>query len=60
MTWHYFGRREALLARRKTLQVRTFVARRECYRRMGEINQNVGAGTPEVYLDSPPDLSHNR
>jgi putative transposase len=54
----YFGRREAILARRKALQVRTFVARRERYRRMGETNENEGAGTPGVYLSSPPDLSH--
>jgi putative transposase len=54
----YFGRREAILARRKTLQVRTFVARRERYRRMGDSNENEGAGTPEVYPNSPPDLCH--
>lgn len=56
----YYGRREAILARRKALQVRTFVARRERYRRMGEINENVGAGTPEVYPNSPPDLCQLR
>jgi len=54
----YLGRREALLARRKALQVRTFVARRERYRRMGESSENAGAGTPKVYLNSPPDLCH--
>ena len=31
----HFGRRQAILARRKALQVRTFVARRERYRRRG-------------------------
>ena len=31
----YLGRREAILARRKALQVRTFVARRKRYRRRG-------------------------
>jgi putative transposase len=54
----YFGRREALLARRRALQVRTFVARRERYRRMGNGNEKAEAGTPEVCLNSPPDLSH--
>jgi len=54
----YFGRREAILARRKALQVRTLVARRERYRRTGESSENAGAGTPGVYPNSPPDLSH--
>lgn len=54
----YHGRREAILARRKALQVRTFVARRERYRRMGKGNENQGVGTPEVYPNSPPDLCH--
>jgi transposase InsO family protein len=56
----YFGRRETILARRNALQVRTFVARRERYRRAGESSENAGAGTPEVYLNSPPDLCHKR
>jgi putative transposase len=56
----YFGRREAILARRRALQVRTFVARRERYRRMGNGNQNEGAGTREVCLNSPPALSQLR
>jgi hypothetical protein len=42
-----FVRREAILARRKALRVRTVVARPELYRRMGETDENVGAGTPE-------------
>jgi len=54
----YFGRRDAILARRKALQVRTLVARREHYRCMGETAKNAGAGSPEVYLISPPDLCH--
>jgi len=54
-----FGRREALLARRKQLQIRTLVARRECHRkpaRPGMVlgHGNAGAGTPEAYLSSPP------
>jgi hypothetical protein len=52
----YFGRRETILARPKALQVRTLVARRERYRRTGETDENVGAGTPELRLNSPPDL----
>jgi transposase InsO family protein len=56
----YFGRREAILARRKALQVRTLVARRERYRCTGETAKNAGAGSPDVCLISPPDLSHNR
>jgi len=56
----YFGRREGILARRRELQVRTFVARRERYREMTGRAENAGAGTPRVYLNSPPDLCHNR
>jgi len=56
----YFGRREAILARRKALQIRALVARRENYRKLARREQESRAGTPEVYLDSPPDSSHNR
>jgi putative transposase len=56
----YFGRKEAILERRKALQVRTFVARREHYRRTLVKQVKAGAGTPELYLNSPPDLCHNR
>ena len=52
------SRREPILARRNALQVRPFVARRERYRRMGDSNENEGAGTPRAYLNSPPDLCH--
>jgi putative transposase len=56
----YFGRREGILARRKELQIRTLVARREHYRRTVGRQENAGAGTPELYLNSPPGLCHNR
>jgi len=56
----YWGRREAILARRKALQIRALVARRENYRKQRGTNQDAGAGTPEVYLNAPRDLSHNR
>jgi hypothetical protein len=56
----YFGRREAILARRKALQIRTFGARREHYRKQRGTNQDEGAGTPRVYLNSPPEMSQDR
>jgi len=56
----YFGRREAILARRKVLQIRTLIARRERYRKMVLRHGNARAGTPEVRLSSPPDLSRER
>ena len=56
----YHGRREAILARRKELQIRTFAARRERYRSMAQTNADVGAGTPVLYLNSPPDLCQLR
>jgi hypothetical protein len=55
----YFGRREALLARRKALQIRTLVARREGYRRMVLDHGNAGAGTPGV-AQLTRDLSRDR
>lgn len=56
----WFGRREGILARRRELQIRTLVARREHYRRTVGKQGNAGTGTPEVLPNSPPDLSHNR
>ena len=44
----WFGRREAILSRRKTLQIRTLVARREHYRRRRGLCKDTGSGTPEV------------
>ena len=44
----YFGRREAIPSRRKTLQIRTLVARREHYRRGKGLGKDTGSGTPEV------------
>jgi hypothetical protein len=56
----YCGRRDAILARRKRLKIRTLVARRQHYRRMVTEGENPGAGTPKVQLNSTPDSSHKR
>ena len=53
------ARREAILARGKALQLRTLVARRQDYRNRNANSENNRAGTPEVYLNSAPDLSQN-
>jgi transposase InsO family protein len=42
------GRRDDILARRKALQIRTLVARREHYRRMVNNQPTEESGTPEV------------
>jgi len=55
-----FGRRESIPARRRALQIRTFVARREDYRNLARREQASRAGKPEVYLNSPLDSSQNR
>jgi putative transposase len=44
----WFGRREEILARRKALQIRTLVARRERYRRRRGRCQSTETETPEV------------
>jgi putative transposase len=44
----WFGRREEILARRKALQIRTLIARRERYRRLRGGCKDTGTGTPEV------------
>jgi len=44
----WFGRRETILARRKALQIRTVIARRERYRRMRGLCTDTRAGRPEV------------
>ncbi len=44
----WFGRREEILARRKALQIRTVIARRERYRRLRGQCKDTGAGMPEV------------
>jgi transposase InsO family protein len=44
----WFGRREAILARRKALQIRTVIARRERYRRLRGQCKDTRAGMPEV------------
>ena len=56
----YSGRKQAIIAQRQQLQVRTLMARREHYRRGLEMDANPGAPTPQVYLNSTPNLSHNR
>jgi transposase InsO family protein len=56
----WFGRREAILNRRKQLAIRALVARRDHYRRTMREAETIGTGTPEVLLSSPPDLSHRR
>jgi hypothetical protein len=48
------------LARRKALQIGALVARRENYRKLARREQESRAGTPDLYLSSPPDLSHDR
>jgi len=42
----YFGRREGILRRRKELQIRAIIARREHYRKMRKGQGNPGAETP--------------
>ena len=56
----YFGRREAILNRRKRLAIRATAVRREHYRRTVRNAETTGTGTPEVLLNSSPNLSHRR
>lgn len=44
----YFGRRETIHTRRKALQIRTLIARREAYRKRSKPCGDTGPGTPEV------------
>ena len=44
----WYGRREGILARRKALQIRTLVARREHYRKVVGPCKDTGTETPEV------------
>jgi len=44
----YPGRREAILARRKALQIRVLVARREHYRTLARTEQDARAGIPDL------------
>jgi putative transposase len=48
----YYGRREAILAQRKRLRIRTMVARRQHYRQTQAKVQKTGAGTTKVSLTS--------
>jgi len=48
----YYGRREAILARRKQLRIRTMVARRQHYRQTQATAANAGAGTTKASLSS--------
>jgi hypothetical protein len=56
----YYGRREAILARRKHLQVRTLIARRLQFRRVNAKEDYSGTETPRLYPDQGPLLSHKR
>jgi putative transposase len=56
----YYGRKQAILARRKQLKIRTLMARREYSRTGIQTDANPGARTPQLYLNSTPNLSHNR
>jgi hypothetical protein len=56
----WLGHPEGILARRKELQIRTLVARRERYRAMAEQGKNAGAETAEVLLSSTRDIHHYR
>ena len=55
----YYGRKEAILAQRRQLKVRTLMTQRGHYRR-GIEHVNPGAPPPQVYLNSTPNLSHKR
>jgi hypothetical protein len=48
-------RKEPILTRRKALQVRTLVARRENHHKLARTGQDARAGALELYLDAPPD-----
>jgi len=56
-TWD-LERREAILSRRTALQIRTLVAWRENYRKLVRTEQDARPRTPDLYLNSPPDLCH--
>jgi hypothetical protein len=51
------GRRDALLARGKALQIGPLVARRENRGKLARIEQDARAWVPDLYLDSTPDSS---
>jgi len=44
----YYGRRDAIITRRKGLNIRTLVVRREHYRRTATQEEDPGAATPQV------------
>jgi hypothetical protein len=48
-------RKEPILTRRKALQVRTLVARRENHHKLARTGQDARAGALELCLDAPPD-----
>jgi transposase InsO family protein len=48
----YYGRRDAILARRNRLRIRTMVARRQHYRQMQATMPKTAAGTTPVCLNS--------
>jgi len=56
----WYGRREAILRRRKQFQIRALVARREHYRRTVRDTDTTGTGIPEVLPGSSAYSSHRR
>jgi hypothetical protein len=54
----WFGRSEQIRARRKALQIRTLVARREHYRQSVKNQVAEESGTPGVQLSKRAHLSH--
>jgi hypothetical protein len=53
------SRREAILARRTPLRIRTLATRRGNHRTLARDHHDVRAGTPELYFDSPLHLSQD-
>jgi transposase InsO family protein len=56
----YYGRRDAILAQRKQLRIRTMVARRQHYRQTQARVENVGAGTTNLSLNSDENCATKR
>ena len=56
----WFGRREAILDRRRRLAIRALVARREHYRKTVGRTETNGMGTPEVSRIPAPRWSQQR
>jgi hypothetical protein len=54
----WFGRRDQIIARRRPLQIRALVARREHYRQSVKNHAAQESGTPGVQLSSRGNLAH--